>query len=275
MSMKITSDIGIVAERPLYFKDNIATAGGAVSGAATTVGATNLGKDWLFAEGNTGKNYQENLVLANFTANPTTAQVNLEYNNGQVQTVPVVVNAYSQVYFDVNAHRAQFPQSTNDVAAAVHDDDGAIVVERMSYFNVADSAGGPAKNISGALDAIGEASVAGHTAYSFAEGYTAGYDTEFLTMLNQTANKVHVAVTVYADNTVVQKIVELPAHTRSTMSISGIVEPLAKAYPVSGAHNVSMSVQALDGTVVAERVFYFLPDSTKHGATSMFGYTGN
>ena len=42
-AIKVTSDSGIVVERPMYFNDNIATAGGWTSGAASAVGATSLG----------------------------------------------------------------------------------------------------------------------------------------------------------------------------------------------------------------------------------------
>src|SRR5204863_7576140 len=72
-AIKVTSDIGIVVERPMYFDDYVSTAGGWTSGAASAIGATtlgpNTGSDWLFAEGytGTGANFQEYLVLANFT----------------------------------------------------------------------------------------------------------------------------------------------------------------------------------------------------------------
>src|SRR5215471_13330509 len=89
-AIKVTSDIGIVVERPMYFNDNIAAAGGWTSGAAAAVGATsigsNSGSDWLFAEGYTGHNFQEYLVLANFTQTNAAVNVKLEYTNGTVQT---------------------------------------------------------------------------------------------------------------------------------------------------------------------------------------------
>ncbi|GLV59156.1 hypothetical protein KDH_59840 [Dictyobacter sp. S3.2.2.5] len=276
MAMKVTSSIGIVAERPMYFKDTVANQVGPISGAGTTIGATGMGKDWLFAVGNTQQsNYQEYLVLANFTGSDTTAQVQLEYTNGQVQSVSVQVKAYSQLYFDVNSYRAQFRPGTDGVAAAVHDDDGAIVAESLVYFNYNSTNNQSPTTISGILDTIGQPSATGYASYSFAEGYTAGYNTEYLTLLNQSSNKVHVVVTLYADNTIIQKTVELTPLQITSLNVNSIIVPIAKAYPAGGANNVSITVQALDGTVVAERVYYFLSDNIKHGGTSMFGYTNS
>src|SRR2546421_581444 len=62
----VSSDNPIIAERLLYVKDNIATAGGWTTGAIMGVGATAPGRDWLFAEGYTGSGFQEDYKLANF-----------------------------------------------------------------------------------------------------------------------------------------------------------------------------------------------------------------
>lgn len=275
LAMKITSDIGIVAERPLYFQDTIANAGGKISGAATTVGATSLGTDWLFAEGSIHSGDQENLVLANFTGTDTTAQVNIEYTNGQVQNVSPVVKAYSQSILDINSIAAQFSQRTTSLSIAVHDADGAIVAERQIFFTFTSTANGVTKSMPGISDTIGDESVSGHASYSFAEGYTLGNNTEFLTLQNPSTATVHAALTVYADGTIIQKTITLAAQSRTTVNINQIVVPLATAYPVSGAYNVSLTVQGLDGKIVAERVYYFLSDNIKHGGTAMLGFTNN
>src|SRR5205085_8616965 len=102
VAIKVTSDIGIVVERPMYFSDNIPNAGGVTTGAASTIGATTTDGDWLFAEGYTGPNFQEYLVLANFGTAAAPATVELEYTNGTFQMVNVTVPALSQYYVDVN-----------------------------------------------------------------------------------------------------------------------------------------------------------------------------
>ena len=161
-AIKVNSDIGIVVERPMYFNDNIATAGGWTSGAASAVGATSLGptsgSDWLFAEGFTGngQTFQEYLVLANFTTTNATVNVKLEYTNGTVQTVPVTVPQQSQYYFNVN-NAYNHPISgcgctpTSSVSAEVYSNTPSIVTERLMYFHYGSS------RISGGTDVVGEA----------------------------------------------------------------------------------------------------------------------
>src|SRR5947209_1620639 len=60
-----SSDNPIVVERPMYFTDNVPNSG-LTTGAASEVGATQPGTNWLFAEGYTGSGFQEYYELANF-----------------------------------------------------------------------------------------------------------------------------------------------------------------------------------------------------------------
>jgi Predicted protease len=272
VSMQVHASAGIVAERPMYGKDNIAQAGGAISGAASVVGATSPGSDWLFAEGSTGKNFQENLVLSNFTSSDTTAQVNLEYANGFVKTVNVPVAAYSQAIFNVNQNQ-DLTNGTSDVSIAVHDPNSAIVAERLIYFTFYNGS----SNVTGFTDAIGEQSATGHKAYSFSEGYTASPEYEFLTLQNPNAQPVHAVVTLYANSTVIQKVLTLAPQSRTTLTVNSIINPMVKAYPNSLGkynYNVSLTVQGTDGNIVAERVFYFV-FGVEHGATAFPGYTNS
>ena len=277
VAIQVTSDIGIVAERPMYFSDTIPTAGGRTLGAASATGATTLGtsmgSDWLFAEGYTGNNFQEYLVLANFTNVSVTANVKLEYTNGSTQTVPVSVAAKSQSYFDVNnafRHPVAGSKPTPEVSAEVTTGTAAIVAERLMYFHF----GGA--HLSGGTDVVGEAGPASHTVYSFAEGYTYSGFSEFLTLQNPTNNSETVAITLFADGTVVQLMKQLAAHSRTTIDVNGLVVPMAKAYPtnpVGRGYEVSMDVQALSGVVVAERPQYFNWHGDV-GGTDVLGYTG-
>ncbi|GAC1389603.1 MAG: hypothetical protein NVSMB38_04320 [Ktedonobacteraceae bacterium] len=277
VAIQVTSDIGIVAERPLYFSDSITTAGGRTIGAASATGATtlgtNAGSDWLFAEGYTGNNFQEYLVLANFTNASVTANVKLEYTNGSTQTIPVSVAAQSQNYFDVNnasSHPTAGCTPTTSVSAEVTANSAAIVAERLMYFHFGSTL------LSGGTDVVGEAGPAAHTVYSFAEGYTYNGFTEFLTLQNPTNNVETVAITLFADGTVVQIMKQLSPHSRTTVNINNLIVPMANAYPanpVAQGYEVSMDVQALSGVVVAERPLYF----NWHGDTGgsdVLGYTG-
>lgn len=278
-AIKVTSDTGIVVERPMYFIDYVPTAGGTTTGAASAVGSTtlgpNTGSDWLFAEGYTGTNFQEYLVLANFTTANATVDVKLEYTNGTVQTVPVTVTQQSQYYFDVN-NAFSHPVGgcgctpTTTVSAEVYSTTPSIVAERLMYFHYGSS------HISGGTDVVGEAGPASHSVYTFAEGFTYGSFSEFLTLQNPNNTAEPVAITLFADNTIVQKILQLPAHSRTTVSINGLVVPMAVAYPTSPAnlgYQVSMDIQAFSGTVVAERPLYFIY-SGDPGGTDVLGFAG-
>lgn len=274
-AVKVTSDIGVVVERPMYVSDNISNAGGQVTGAASTVGAFNTGNDWLFAEGTTGTNNQEYLVLANFGTAAAQVNVKLEYGNATFQVVPVTVPALSQYYFDVN-NAEHHPVAgcnctpTNDVSAEVTSNVPTIVAERLMYFHY-----GP-QRLSGITDVVGEAGPSSHNTYAFAEGYTNSNFAEYLTLQNPNNTAESVAITLFADGMIIQETKVLPAHSRTTVSVSAIIMPIAAAYPTSPAsraYEVSMDVQALSGTVVAERPMYFNYNGDP-GGTDVIGYVG-
>ena len=276
VAIKVTSDIGIVVERPMYFSDNIPNAGGVTTGAASTIGATTTGGDWLFAEGYTGPNFQEYLVLANFDTTPAPATVQLEYGNGTFQRVQVMVPALSQYYVDVNnIYTHTSPQScgcipTADVSAEVTSTSTAIVAERLMYFHFGST------HISGGTDVVGAAGPASHSVYAFAEGFTYSGFSEFLTLQNPNSTAETVAITLFADNAIVQVSKQLQPHSRTTVSINSLVAPMATAYPtnpVTQGYEVSMDIQALSGTVVAERPLYFNWHGDP-GGTDVLGYTG-
>lgn len=285
VAIKVTSDIGIVVERPMYFSDTISTAGGLTTGAASAVAATtlgsNAGSDWLFAEGYTGPNFQEYLVLANFTSTNSTATVKLEYTNGTVQTIPISVNALSQYYFDVN-NAFNHPVAgcvctpTTSVSAEVTSPTASIVAERLMYFHY-----GPA-HISGGTDAVGEAGPSSHAVYAFAEGYTNTNFYEYLTLQNPNSTTETVAITLFADTTIMQETLQLQPHSRTTVGVNGLVVPMATAYPTNPGYigfEVSMDIQVVNagggpGTLVAERPLYFNYFGDP-GGTDVIGYTGN
>ena len=265
-AMYVHSDQPVVVERPMYFTTARSNIAGPVTGAATVVGAQAPGTDWLFAEGYTGANFHEYLVLANFdptvTANVT---VKLEYSNGAVNPTTVAVGPQSQYIFDVNAASAAFPQSTTELSAEITSD-APIVVQRQEYFRFNG-------NIPGGTDDIGEHGPA-KTIYSFAEGYTASGFTEFLTLQNPTTTSENVAVTLYMQNSIIsQQVVTVGPQTRVTLNINSIVVPIAKANPAA-TYEVSMAVWAASGTIVAERPMYFNFHNMAWGGTDVVGFTG-
>lgn len=293
-AIKVTSDIGVVVERPVYSKVNVPTAGGIISGSASTLAATVPGDSWLFAEGHTADQFQENLALANFGASATTATINLEYTNGTVQSVPVTINGQSQYFFDVN-NAFLHPLSgcgctpTADVSVEVTSA-APIVAERVMFFNYHTSVQG--WTVAGMTDVVGEPGPSAHSDYSFAEGFTYSFANgdqyshfeEWLTLQNPNANAEVAAVTLFFDGTLVQQRVNLPAHSRTTLNIDNIVDPIANNLVLTdgaNAYEVSMDVRIVgNGTIVAERPMYFdyqdgTPSGNSIGGTDVIGYTGN
>ncbi|GAC1402922.1 MAG: hypothetical protein NVSMB49_19670 [Ktedonobacteraceae bacterium] len=265
-AVHVHSDQPVMVERPTYFSTSRSNISGPVTGASTVVGAAAPGTDWLFAEGYTGTNFHEYLVLANFdtsvTANVT---VKLEYSNGMVNPVTVKVAPQSQTFFDVNTVSNAFAQNTAELSAEVTSD-APIVAQRIEYFRFNGT-------LPGGTDVIGEPGPA-KIGYSFAEGYTTNGFSEFLTLQNPNATPENVAVTLYLANSIsTQKIVSVGPQTRVTLSINSLVVPIAQGNPGAG-YEVSLSVQAMSGTIVAERPIYFNYHNTSQGGSDVVGYTG-
>src|SRR5207247_7295903 len=131
-------------------------------------------KDWLFAEGYTGTNFHEYLVLTNFDSGaPASVTVNLEYSNGATNPTTVTVAPQSQLFFDVNRISAQFTQATPSVSAEVTSDN-PIVAQRIEYFRYNGT-------LPGGTDVIGQPGPA-KSSYRLSEGYTGTGFAEFLTL---------------------------------------------------------------------------------------------
>lgn len=278
LSVKVQSDQPLVVERPMYMMDTIAQAGGATTGAASVVGARATATDWLFAEGYTGTNFQEYLVLANFSSTATPATITLKYDNGHTQALSVSVPPLGQYFFDVNQANAHptgscdvTPCQTTPATSAEIVASSAIVAERLMYFHYSSA------HISGTTEVIGEQGPASHAVYSFAEGYTANMFSEYLTLQNPTGSNETVAVTLFADTYIFEQQVLVKAHSRYTLSINPLVTPIAQAYNNLGSdsYDVSLLVQALGSgsLIVAERPMYFIYHQSQ-GGTNVLGYTG-
>ncbi len=265
-ALSVHSDQPVVVERPMYFTTSRSNISGAVTGAATLIGASAPNTDWLFAEGYTGTNFHEYFVLANFSSTVTSnVTVKLEYSNGAVNPTTVQVAPLSQYIFDVNAASASFAQSTTELSTEITSD-APIVAQRQEYFRFNG-------NIPGGTDVIGEPGPA-KTIYSFAEGYTASGFSEFLTLQNPTTTSENVAVTLYLANSIIsQQVVTVGPQTRVTVNINSLVDPIVQSNPKAG-YEVSMAVWTSSGTIVAERPMYFNYHNAAWGGTDVVGFAG-
>lgn len=129
VSMRVTSDTPIVAERPMYFNKGWSYWLGPVSGGHVAVGATAPLSEWLFAEGYTGTGFQEYLTLQN--PNPTSTSTTIEYQGqgGIIKTTNVSIPANSRFTVDVNGDIGDGKEVSVRVTA-----NQPIVAERPMYF---------------------------------------------------------------------------------------------------------------------------------------------
>jgi len=127
VSMHVTSDHAVVAERPMYF-----SYGGGIPGGHNVMGATMPGTSWYFAEGTTRSGFDEWLTLAN--PGDEDAMVTVEYMLGAGQGDNVIqdwnVPAHARVTVNVN----QAVGLDKDVSMHVTSDH-AVVAERPMYFS--------------------------------------------------------------------------------------------------------------------------------------------
>ncbi len=273
VAVALSSTQPVVIERPTYFNNINGGNAGTVSGAADVVGVQNLANDWLFAEGYTGGQFQENFVIANLDPNMTHANVtiNLEYTDGTRRSYNVTVNPQSQLTWNVNTN-AIYPTSQS-VSAEITSSGANIVVEREMFFKYKHVGNGRTLTATGGTDVVGQVGPATATSYSFAEGYTnVGYD-EWLTIQNPTANQETITITLAnAKGTVYTFLVIVVSHSRYTVDMVGTV--MQHLYHKSDGYNgyeVSMAVQSNAGPFIAERPMYW-NDSGTQGGSDVFGY---
>jgi hypothetical protein len=285
VAVVVTSTQPVVVERPTYFSNITAGNAQTVSGAADVVGVQNPAKEFLFAEGYTGGQFQENLVLANFGSSSTSTNVVLEFANGHTQTVPLTIGPQSQSTLDVNHAVATHtgtcdvnpcqstPEVSMDVQAAA-----PIVAERELFFHYSHTSSiGRTLVAMGGTDVIGQVGPAAVTTYSFAEGYTnVGYD-EWLTLQNPTTQSETITVTLLNGlGTTYTLTINMAAQSRSTVDITAtVVQNVVHTSGSTPAYEVSMAVQSSGGPFVAERPMYSNtgPAGTQ-GGTDVIGYTG-
>ena len=246
VSIKVISDVFVVAERPMYFNYR-----GAWPGGHDVIGATAPSTTWYFAEGCTRYGYEEWLCMQN----PNGSAVRVEatyliggeapqsrtYNLGPYSRYTVFVNQEVGTEKDVSVNlQAQAP----------------IVAERPMYF----LAGGV---WSGGHDVVG-ASEPSETWY-FAEGCTRPGFSQWLCLANPGAVPVDVDIDFVLGTGEVRPhpTLTVPARSRSTVSVYAAVGP---------GHDVATVVRAA-GPIVAERPVYFNYSGKWAGGHDVVGAT--
>jgi hypothetical protein len=242
------------------------------------VGTQTLANDWLLAEGYTGGQFQENLVIANLdttamaTANVT---IKIEYDTGTAKTFTVPVGSLSQLIWNVNQNTAP-----GNVSADVSSTGAKIVVERelfFQYYHRIPLSNGFPVTASGASDVIGLVGPATTTTYNFAEGYNnVGYD-EWLTLQNPTSSPETIYLTLVNGYGRVYSPagIQVAAASRSTVDITSLVLQ-AMVHPGDDhrGYEVSLTAYTTSGAFLAERPMYSNTGAGgTQGGTTVIGYT--
>jgi len=235
VSIDISSDQPIVAERPMYF-DYQGLGGHGWTGGHCVIGAERTSRKWYFAEGYTGSGFEEWLTLAN--PNDADATINVTY---MYQVVYEADESTTQTYVvPANARRTI---SVNQAAGGdkelgmVVDSDLPILAERPMYFSYQGIWDGGHCVMGAVLPS---------NYWALAEGYTDPNFDEYICISNPGKEDAEITVTpLFAASDGNGGIYEVEAGQRFTLALRS-AEPVERAYAISS-----------DRGVVVERTVYF------------------
>jgi len=245
VSMKITADESIVAERPMYFDYHGWCKDGTVE-----LGVKAPKSTWYLAEGATHPGFEEYLCIQNPGSKTATVNITYMFPGGgtQPQTLRVPPNSRSTV--SVNAAVGPY----KDVSAKVTSD-MPIVAERPMYFNY--HGGWDGGSISSGVSSLSNT-------WYLAEGATQPGFEEWISLMNPGTLPTNVKITYMfpGGGTQVQNVA-MPPTSRSTVLVNDIVGP---------NKDVSAKVES-EQPIIAERPMYFLYHGAWSGGDSQVGAT--
>jgi photosystem II stability/assembly factor-like uncharacterized protein len=231
-SAKVHSNVGIIAERPMYFiyKPGVENW----TGGHDVVGANAPGKEWYFAEGTTREGFDEWLCLLN--PGDTAASVTIEYMlaSGQVLTQSDTVTSHSRKTIDVVAFVGRGQDCSVHITS-----DKAIVAERPMYFDYV--------GLTGGSDVIG--ATCSSPNWYFAEGATQNGFQEWLSIQNPGNTDATVNITyMLGKGAPINKSITVKAHSRATVDVNS---------DVGWGKDVSTKITTGGQGVIVERPMYF------------------
>ncbi len=247
VSFVITSDLPVVAERPMYFDK----AWGTISGGHNSIGAASLSKTWYFAEGYVSPDkttFREYLTIGN--PNDAAANVVVSHMLADGSTI--------DKQYTINPN-TRFTETVGNVLTGANSikvtSDIPVMAERPMYFY---NAWG---NITGGHNTIGATDLS--AVWYFAEGYINANFKAYVTVQNPNAAPASVSIKhVLGDGSVVYNNVTVGATSRYTETVSNYV---------SGA--VSFVITS-DLPVLAERpIYYDKAWGTVSGGQDTIGYS--
>jgi len=236
VSVKVTSDGPIIAERPFYV-ENFSFGSGAIRDGHDAFGANAPATTWSFAEGNTLKGWNEYLTLQNPNNSPVTADLNYFTDKGAhiTKTVPLPASSRTTILVFGGNPTAGLTQTAGvasctagaggncgigpnvvGVSVTVTSHGGPIVAERPMYMVQNFGSG----SVNGAHVAVGATGLAKLFAFSAASTTTGNND--YLTVLNpDPINVANITLKYYATSgattQTITRTFTVPANTRHTV----------------------------------------------------------
>ncbi len=233
VSIALTADPGIIAERETYFNYKGVWTGGHV-----TCGVRSPEDTWYFAEGTTRAGFQEWLCLQNPGRKDIPATITYMLGTGETRDEKVTLPANSRKTIDVNSSVGAGQDVSIKVKAA-----RPIVAERPMYFDYKSA-------WRGGHTATGASSLG--TTWDFAEGTTRSGFEEWLCIVNPGSDATAKVEYMFPGEQPLVRDYALKAHARTTIFVNREVGP---------EKDVSIRVTS-DSDILCERPMYF----SYHGA---------
>jgi kumamolisin len=238
------SEPGLV-ERPLYLVDGST----GYTGSADVVGVSQPQSDWYFAEGYISSTFQERYIVSNpSTSASSSVTLTFFLSSGTPRTTSFTLAPGQQRIF--NAGSLLSGNNSAHVSATA-----PVLAERFMSFKYLNQ-------IPGASDVLGAVAPSGQ--FYFAEGYTGGQFSEYLTIENPNTSgtaTVHVTFLPATGGAPRVQTYSVAASSRFTLNTASVMPK----------QSFSMEVTA-NIPIVAERPMYFIYTGNQTGGTDVIGY---
>jgi len=227
VSLMVEASGPVVAERSIYFDYKDAWRGG-----HNVTGATELGREWYFAEGTTRHGFEEWLCILN-PGDETTARIEYLYDDGPPLVTEQALGARSRTTVFIN--EAAGPGK--DVSIKV-EADGDVLCERPMYFYYHSALEG---------GHVVKGSRSGEDAWQFPTAAVGSGVEAWLCVMNPGSNDNRIMVEIFGDGAYRSEEILMSPHARATVDLSAASDGIPNAWvKVAGEY-----------PVVAERPVYF------------------
>ncbi len=247
-SLKLKSTVPVVAERPMYF-DYTGYGAPGWNGGHCVMGASELAKEYFFAEGYTGAGFDEYLTIQNPHGEEITVDATYQLGPGQggplAASYTVPARGRATVYVNSPAPAGVGPGVDVSVRLTCSE---TFLAERPMYF---DYTGMGYHAWTGGHCVIG--ATAGADTWFFAEGYTGDGFEEWLCIQNPGTKAADVTITYYTGGAdpIVRGPFGVAASTRASVYVNGL-----ENYGAGSGLSLSAKVTSTR-PVVCERPMYF------------------